>query len=55
MRDSTGSPDRRTNDSVRVPAGALWNVSGNGSGAGDARRDSSGRVERTMAPISRRY
>jgi hypothetical protein len=55
MRDSTGSPDRRTNDSVRVPAGALWNVSGNGSGAGGVRRDSSGRVERTVAPISRKY
>jgi len=38
MRDSTDSPDRRSNDSVRVPVGGLWNVSGNGNGAGDARR-----------------
>jgi hypothetical protein len=40
MRDSSRNPDRRTSASVRVHAGALWNESGNGSGAGAARYDS---------------
>ena len=52
MRGSSRNGDRHTSASVRARAGALWNESGNGSGAGAGRRDSSGRVERTMAPIS---
>jgi hypothetical protein len=55
MRDSIGSPDRRTSDSVRVPAGVRWNEFGNGNSAGAARSDSSGRVEWRVAPISRKY
>jgi len=55
MRDSSRNGDRHPSATVRARAGALWNESGNGSGAGAARCDSSGRVEPTMAPISRTY
>jgi hypothetical protein len=55
MRGSSRNGDPHTSASVRARAGAPWNESGNGNGAGAARCDSSGRVERTIAPISLRY
>jgi len=41
-RDSLRNGDHRTNASVRVHAGALWNESGSGSGDGAAQCDRSG-------------
>jgi hypothetical protein len=41
MKDSRIGRDRRSEASVRVHAGALWNASGNESGAGAMLRESS--------------
>lgn len=35
MSASCARDDRRVNGSARMPAGARWNASGNGSGAGE--------------------
>jgi hypothetical protein len=54
-RASLGSVARPTSASVRAHAGARWNESGSASGAGAARRDSSGGSEPTLPEISRTY
>ena len=41
MSASCARGDRRVNGSARMAAGARWNASGNGSGAGEAVADGS--------------
>ena len=55
MRGSSRNGDPHASVSVRARVGALWNESGNGSGAGAAPCEGSARVEPVLAQISRTY